>query len=76
MVSQAKAFSTFGALYVALECPLETFRGYHDTWNSLIAGSITGGMFAVIGRSGLRATLGAGISCGFFCFLIDSYMNR
>lgn len=75
MTTQARGFATFGSLYVAFETPLEKFRGVKDKWNACLAGFSTGGIFAKIGGAGWRGTMGGGLSCGAFCYLIEHFMH-
>mmetsp|Transcript_31922 Transcript_31922/g.54993 ORF Transcript_31922/g.54993 Transcript_31922/m.54993 type:complete len:180 (+) Transcript_31922:3629-4168(+) len=76
MTSQARGFATFGSLYVAFESPMEKFRGVKDTWNAMFAGFSTGAIFAKIGGAGWRGTVGGGLSCGAFCYLIEHFMHN
>lgn len=76
MTAQAKGFSTFGALYMAFDCPLEKHRGRRDIWNAYISGYLTGSTMAVIGQAGVRATVLGGLSCALFCGLIEYFLDR
>jgi hypothetical protein len=76
MTAQAKGFSTFGAAYMAFECPFERFRGYHDPWNGFIGGGLCGGVIAFMGHNSLKGSIFAGVSCGCFCMLIDHVMGH
>ena len=76
MKTQARSFATFGSLYVAFECPIESFTGSRTPANSFVAGCLTGSTFALIGYSGIRGTLIGGVSCGVFCMLIELVMHR
>ena len=76
MQSQAKGFSTFGALYMAFDCPLEKHRGKRDIWNAWIAGGMTGGVMAVIGNAGVKGSLFGGLSCAAFCAGIEYLLDR
>ena len=76
MKSQGKSFGSFGAVYMAFECPLEKFRGCHDPYNAFFAGTFTGAALALVGRSTVKGATFAGLSCGAFCYLIELVLNR
>jgi import inner membrane translocase subunit TIM22 len=73
MVSYGKNFAIVGAMFSAVECTIESYRGKSDWRNGTYAGGITGGII------GLRAGIKAGIfgAAGFAAFstLIDYYMR-
>jgi len=76
MTSQAKGFSTFGALYMAFDCPLEKHRGKRDIWNAYVSGYLTGSTMALIGHAGLKGAVLGGLSCAGFCGLIEYFLDR
>lgn len=76
MKSQGKSFASFGAVYMAFECPLEKFRGSHDAYNAMFAGIFTGSSLALVGRSTIKGAGIAGLSCGAFCYVIELVLNR
>lgn len=73
MYSSAKNFGYLGAVYSGTECVVESVRAKNDTWNSVIAGCLTGGGLAV--RAGPQA---AAIGCGGFAAFsvaVEFYMR-
>ncbi|XP_054258512.1 mitochondrial import inner membrane translocase subunit Tim22-like [Macrosteles quadrilineatus] len=73
MLSYAKNFAMVGAMFSAIECTIESYRGKSDWKNGTYAGGVTGGLIGL--RAGVKA--GAVGAAGFAAFstLIDYYMH-
>eukprot|EP00456_Euglypha_rotunda_P057550 TRINITY_DN47619_c0_g1_i1.p1 TRINITY_DN47619_c0_g1~~TRINITY_DN47619_c0_g1_i1.p1 ORF type:complete len:116 (+),score=9.65 TRINITY_DN47619_c0_g1_i1:116-463(+) len=73
-VRYAKNFGGVGALYMAIECPVEKFRGKSDITNSVVAGCAAGGLLAC--RGGPMATVFGCASFGAFSGAIEYYQSH
>lgn len=62
-------FAIWGGMFSTIDCTLVHFRQKEDPWNSIISGTLTGGILAA--RNGLPAMAGSAIIGGMLLALIE-----
>lgn len=72
--SYAKGFAAMGALFAGSECVIESYRGRHDSMNSIYAGCTTGAILAHSG--GPKAICIGCASFAAFSAAIDRFLGH
>ncbi|XP_054717902.1 mitochondrial import inner membrane translocase subunit Tim17-B-like [Uloborus diversus] len=62
-------FAVWGCLFSTIDCALVSYRKKEDPWNSIISGTLTGGILAV--RNGPAAMIGSAVIGGVLLSLIE-----
>lgn len=62
-------FALWGGLYSMFDCALIHYRQKEDPWNSIMSGTLTGGVVAV--RNGLPAMAGSALVGGILLAIIE-----
>ncbi|KAL1116611.1 hypothetical protein AAG570_005083 [Ranatra chinensis] len=73
-LSYAKNFALLGAVFSAVECNVESYRGVSDWRNGTIAGGVTGGVIGL--RVGVKAGLFGAAGFAAFSTVIDYFMRH
>ena len=73
---QGKAFGIFGALLFSYECPLESYRGSHDSLNAFISGAFVGSLTAFLRKQKFLRILRSAAGTGLFIGVIDLFLNH
>jgi import inner membrane translocase subunit TIM17 len=64
-------FAVWGLCFSSFDCSLAGLRRKEDPWNSILAGTLTGGLLAF--RAGPKAALISATMGGFFLALIEGF---
>jgi Tim17/Tim22/Tim23/Pmp24 family len=72
---QGRSFAMFGGLIFSFECPIELYRGTHDSINGFLAGGLTGFILSVNRKSSFKGILGSTISSALMIGLIGFFLD-